>query len=98
MRFALLALFTIGCEVEDPDTADLEEYDADGLMIGGGCHPSSPNYPDCAEGGPSIPSPNCSGHDGCYWVCRQQHQCTSGAECDALADCLDQCDVRYPNC
>jgi hypothetical protein len=97
MRFVWLTGMVLGCGVEP---ADVEESDPEALMIGG-CHPSDPDYPECAEGdGPTLPPGGCGGHDGCYWWCRQIYQCVGPYwdECDDLSDCLDDCDADYPGC
>lgn len=41
----------------------------------------------------------CPGHESCYCFCRFYHRCDQDpAECDPLAQCLNDCDAQYPGC
>lgn len=42
---------------------------------------------------------SCSGIESCYCFCRYYHRCDQDpAECDPLAQCLNDCDAQYPSC
>lgn len=76
-------------------------------MIGGStCHAflpdgsPNPDWPECnSSDGGSIPGPSCDGIGTCYCFCRYYHRCDlDPAECDPLAQCLNDCDAQYPGC
>jgi hypothetical protein len=94
----VLTVFAYACatdpvSVDDPPATDEAQQD----IGGGSCHPSDPGYPQCAEGGPTVPGPSCNGINFCYCACRYNNPCAAnGTGCAARAACLTSCDRQYP--
>lgn len=80
------------------------------LLASPACPGSAPTMPGVDTGGeagvespPIVPTigggGSCSGLSTCYCFCRFYHRCDlDPAECDPLAQCLNDCDAQYPGC
>lgn len=69
----------------------------------------APTCPDSTPSLPGVEAPavvptiggggSCSGLSTCYCFCRFYHRCDlDPAECNPLAQCLNDCDAQYPGC
>lgn len=103
----LLAAFAVGAtacamsgDLEGPDDAIGQEEQAISVQEHAiSVEDQSISEDDTENLDPTIPPPSCSGYSTCYCLCRWFNRCDQNpAECDDLADCLDDCDAEHPGC